>query len=96
MKTTPIGALGKNVLTSLTVFAVANALNSSPLYAQQVASANPTTLAGQSALQPQPTATLQAHVYPLGNSLKFRMHYVNPQGGPVTLLIRDSKGEIVY
>lgn len=97
MKTTSIGSLGKNLLTSLTLFAGAYALSSNAAYAQDVASANPNNVTEQpAAANAQPTATLRANVYPLRNSLKFRMHYENPQGGPVTLRIRNEKGQVEY
>ncbi|MCY7349439.1 MAG: hypothetical protein LH606_02065, partial [Cytophagaceae bacterium] len=99
MKTTPNGSLGKTLLTSLTLFAGAYALNSNTVYAQDIASANPSSVTEPQALgatNVRPTATLQTNVFPLRNTLKFRMHYVNPQGGPVTVKIRNNKGQTEY
>lgn len=48
---------------------------------------------GNASAQTDPSGTFQAACYPIQHSLRCRLFFDNPEAKPVTIIIRDAKGQ---
>jgi hypothetical protein len=54
------------------------------------------SLSARTQAQSAPESTLRAACYPIQASLRCRLFFDNPTGQPVTVRIRDEKGQVQY
>ena len=87
MNISPIHPASKNVIGAIALLLSVNLLTSQMAQAQ--------TFAGENQLTEFPVS-LPALIYPTNNPQTFRVNVFNRGGGPLTIIIRDSEGNIKY
>lgn len=78
----------RNIITGLTL--------SAALFFGQVASAQTVSVEENAPIQTQMTDGFKVAIHPVINSLFMKVHFVNPNKELVTVLIKNSKDEVVY
>lgn len=76
--------------------AIASTVLAAVLFVSQAASAQNITPADNSSISSQPSNGFQAAIHPIYNSLKMKVHVLNPDEETVTVLIQDADKKEVF